>query len=102
MQNTLEKLIKNVNQIENLELKNAIINHFSTVMQYSQVADADAVEIALTTKKIIEFIGQPNAKYLAKTMKWLVQTESVALKDKAFDLLDMFMGDEKYNGFFNK
>ena len=84
-----QTLVKTFNSIQDTQIQDAIIILLLNIATLSKVeSNKDAIELALNTKSLTDFVGHSNSPYLAKFVKFLAKTDSVAVKDKVIEIID--------------
>jgi hypothetical protein len=86
-----QTLVKTFNSIQDTQIQDAIIIFLSNIAILSKVeSNKDAIELALNTKSLTDFVGHSNSPYLAKFVKFLVKTDDVETKDKVMQIVNQF------------
>ena len=86
-----QTLVKTFNLIQDTQIQDAIIILLLNIANLSKVeSNKDAIELALNTKSLTDFVGHSNSPYLAEFMKFLAKTDDMETKEKIMTAINQF------------
>ncbi len=89
MATKIDQLVTYFSNIKTEQIQAQMLENIKIVAELSHdEKNKLQLEMFLDNKHMIEFVGHKNSKYLAKFIKFLAKTDSVAVKDKIIEIID--------------
>ena len=90
MATKIDQLVTYFSNIKTQQIQAQMLENIKIVAELSRDEKNQLqLEMFLDNKHMIEFVGHKNSKYLAEFMKFLAKTDSVTVKDKVIEIIDV-------------
>ena len=90
MATKIDQLVTYFGNIKTQQIQAQMLENIKIVAELSRDEKNQLqLEMFLDNKDMIEFVGHKNSKYLTEFMNFLAKTDSVTVKDKVIEIIDV-------------